>query len=179
MRSSGDIIAIPGPIDGVYHFFNPLYKQNSLLGTQAMMHGVSNKIEGRSQPSTASANRHANRNSKNCTLFFFISSLSLFLLMACPSISLPCASYETGPYDWFSKPNPPIGGSNPAFVTYNDSSSGTTKYTLWVGGKIHSANSVDGPYTVVGSSPCGSNPVRPARPFLSSFSFLQHVYMVV
>lgn len=53
--SSGDVIAIPGPIDGVYHFFNPLYKQNSLLGTQAMMHGVSNKIEGTSQPYTASA----------------------------------------------------------------------------------------------------------------------------
>lgn len=91
--------------------------------------------------------------------------------MACPSIPPPCTSYEAGPYDWFSKPNPPIGGANPAFVTYNDSSSGTTKYTLWADGKIHSADSVDGPYTVVGSSPCGSNPVRPARPFLSSFSF--------
>jgi hypothetical protein len=37
---------IVGPVDGEYHFFNPLYKKGSLLGTQSMLHGVATSIEG-------------------------------------------------------------------------------------------------------------------------------------
>ena len=58
-----------------------------------------------------------------------------------------------GPYTWISMGNM---GPNPAFVTYNDTS-GKTKYSLWVGGKVHLADSPDGPFQQVpGSTPGGT-----------------------
>lgn len=104
---------IVGPVNGVYHFFNPLYRKGSLLGTSAIMHGTATSI--------------------------------------------------AGPYEWFSTAHPKlasgklIGGSNPASVTYVDKA-GHTRYTLWVGGKVYSTDAVDGIFSEVGSSPCGSNP---------------------
>ena len=50
----------------------------------------------------------------------------------------------TGPYKWNERPHIP-GGINPAFLTYNDSTTGKTKYTLWNGG-VRSADSPDGPF---------------------------------
>lgn len=58
-----------------------------------------------------------------------------------------------GPYTWSSMGNM---GSNPASVTFNDTD-GVTKYTLWVGGKVHLASSPDGPFAEVGPGP-GGNP---------------------
>lgn len=89
-------------IDQKYHMFNPLYRRGSLLGTQDMMYGTAERIEG--------------------------------------------------PYNWESMGNM---GSNPAFVTYTED--GKTKYSLWVGGKVHVADTVAGPYTAVGPGP-GGNP---------------------
>lgn len=50
---------IVGPVDGKYHFFNPLYKKGSLLATQALMHGVADDIEG---PYTWTAERDIGSN---------------------------------------------------------------------------------------------------------------------
>lgn len=95
---------IVGPVNGQYHFFNPLYKKGSLLSTQKLMHGVSSSVEG--------------------------------------------------PYTWTSMPDI---GSNPAAVTFTDPATGKLTYTLWAGGKVYSADMVDGPYSSVGVGP-GGNP---------------------
>lgn len=50
----------------------------------------------------------------------------------------------TGPFRWNQRENIP-GGINPAFLTYNDSATGKTKYTLWDGG-VRSSDSPDGPW---------------------------------
>jgi hypothetical protein len=66
-----------------------------------------------------------------------------------PSILHGVASNITGPWDWATKPEICQNcGENPAFVIY-PSSDGKKVFSLWVGGKIWTASSPDGPFTVL------------------------------
>jgi hypothetical protein len=50
----------------------------------------------------------------------------------------------TGPYTW-NKPDMP-GKINPAFLTFKNESTGKVVYSLWFGGAVHKADSLDGPF---------------------------------
>ena len=51
----------------------------------------------------------------------------------------------TGPYDWKTKQEMP-GKINPAFLMFKNKSSGELVYSLWFGGAVHIAHSLDGPF---------------------------------
>ena len=67
------------------------------------------------------------------------------------------AASVTGPYDWASRPQLPLADENPAFVVYVDAATSKTVYSLWLGGMVRVADSVDGPFVPVASYP-GGNP---------------------
>ena len=67
------------------------------------------------------------------------------------------AAAVTGPYDWASRPQLPLADENPAFVVYVDAATSKTVYSLWLGGMVRVADSVDGPFVPVASYP-GGNP---------------------
>jgi hypothetical protein len=67
------------------------------------------------------------------------------------------AAIITGPYNWT---NPDMDGKiNPGFLTFKNESTGKPVYSLWFGGGVHAANSLDGPfrYPPIFKYP-GSNP---------------------
>jgi hypothetical protein len=71
------------------------------------------------------------------------------------------ASDPTGPYDWSSRANISVAAINPAALVFTNSTTGSTVYSVWIGGVILLAASADGPfvpspYTYPGGD--GSNP---------------------
>ena len=59
------------------------------------------------------------------------------------------ADSATGPWEWASRPGLPTeGGENPAAVTFKNDS-GATVYSLWIGGTVRLAASVDGPWVKI------------------------------
>jgi len=74
------------------------------------------------------------------------------------------ANNIAGPYTWGAKPNIPIdllhsSFDGPKSVVYQDSVTNKTMYSLWLGGGVYLAESVDGPFTKVDQLRYpGSNP---------------------
>jgi hypothetical protein len=58
------------------------------------------------------------------------------------------ANNIAGPYDWDTLPHLPIESINPAFVTFVNSS-GITVYSLWIGWRVLTADSLLGPFLPV------------------------------
>lgn len=83
-----------------------------------------------------------------------------------PRVMHGVADNITGPWDWHSQKDACTKcGENPAFVVYEvESSNGrggfrtATVYSLWVGGKILTSSSLDGPFTHEGQTYPGGNP---------------------
>jgi len=67
------------------------------------------------------------------------------------------AAAATGPFDWASRPQLPLADENPAFVVYTDAATSKTVYSLWLGGMVRLADSVEGPFVPVAGYP-GGNP---------------------
>lgn len=68
------------------------------------------------------------------------------------------ASVITGPYDWTTLPQLPIPSINPAYLSWAGAS-GATVHSLWAGGKVFTASSLNGPFTAVaGFTYPGGNP---------------------
>ena len=77
-----------------------------------------------------------------------------------PLIMHGIAKHVEGPWDWTSKP--PLCekcGENPAALVFQNATSGNQVYSIWVGGKIWTASSLDGPFALFpnGEYP-GGNP---------------------
>ena len=54
------------------------------------------------------------------------------------------AASVAGPYDWSTYPDLPLTGINPAAVTFTNAS-GSTVYSLWVGGRVYTSESLPPP----------------------------------
>lgn len=58
------------------------------------------------------------------------------------------ATVATGPWDWSRPDLPTQGGENPAFVTFTNNS-GATIYSMWMGGTVRLATTLDGPFAPI------------------------------
>jgi hypothetical protein len=80
------------------------------------------------------------------------------------------ADVVTGPWDWSRPELPTQGGENPAFITFTNASSGATVYSMWMGGSVRLAASLDGPFVKIPNFAYpGGNPA----PVLHGGSFYQ------
>ena len=56
------------------------------------------------------------------------------------------AAAPTGPFDWASEPNISSAAINPGYLEYIDNTTARTLYSLWSGGDILVADTLDGPF---------------------------------
>jgi hypothetical protein len=87
------------------------------------------------------------------------------------------AAAPTGPFDWSSEPNISSAAINPGFLEYADSSTGKAVYSLWTGGDVLVADTLEGPF-VKEARYAGVNPA-PAFANGSFFLTTQHTTEVL
>eukprot|EP00038_Savillea_parva_P026288 m.52918 g.52918 ORF g.52918 m.52918 type:complete len:394 (+) comp7413_c0_seq1:3-1184(+) len=76
-----------------------------------------------------------------------------------PTMLHGIAKNVVGPWDWTSQPNMSTGGGeNPAALVFPNKTTGKTVYSIWIGGRVHVADSPYGPFEDYGYRYEGGNP---------------------